>query len=354
MLYRDNHIERRSLAMTTMKRWEMDGLGRNRLQLRDAALPVPRAGEVLVKVAAAALNYRDKLVIDSGMGLALDFPFTPGSDLAGSVVALGEGATRFKTGDRVISTFVPDWIEGTPPGSARIPPYRTLGGAEPGVLAEYVAFPEDWFVAAPQRLDDAEASTLPCAGLTAWFALVERGRLHAGETVLVEGTGGVALFGIQIAKAHGAEVIVVSGSTDKLERVKALGADHGIDRTEKDWVEAVLQITQDNGVRHILEIVGGPHLGKAAQAAAVGGKIYQIGVFEGFDIDVPAGPLMLKNLTIQGIGVGHRRALEDLVAAADRADLRPVIDKRYAFDELPDALDHLDRGAFGKIVIEMT
>lgn len=222
------------------------------------------------------------------------------------------------------------------------------------MLAEYVAFPEDWFVAAPQRLDDAEASTLPCAGLTAWFALVERGRLHAGETVLVEGTGGVALFGIQIAKAHGAEVIVVSGSADKLERVKALGADHGVDRTEKDWVDAVLDITRDNGVHHILEIVGGPHLGKAAQAAAVGGNIYQIGVFEGFDIGVPAGPLMLKNLTIQGIGVGHRRALEDLVAAVDRTALRPIIDKHYAFDELSDALDHLARGAFGKIVIEIT
>ncbi|MFT3691209.1 zinc-dependent alcohol dehydrogenase family protein [Paenirhodobacter sp.] len=336
-----------------MKRWQMNGIGRDRLTLAEVPMPVAGPGEVLVKVAAVALNYRDKLVIEGGMGLPLDFPFTPGSDLAGSVVGLGEGATRFRVGDRVISTFAPGWIDGAPLGDARTPPYRTLGGAHPGVLAEYVAFPEDWLVRAPEALSDAEASTLPCAGLTAWFALVERGRLRAGETVLVEGTGGVALFGLQIAKAHGAKAIVVSGSAEKLARARALGADHGIDRTAEDWVEAAWRVTADRGADHILELIGGPHLARAVQTAAINGRIYQIGVMEGFDIAAPAGPLMLKNVTLHGIGVGHRRALEDLVAAVDNAGIKPVIDARYPMADLPAALDHLDRGPFGKVVVEV-
>jgi len=336
----------------TMRRWEMNAIGRDRLQLKEAPIPTPDRGEVLVQVAAVALNHRDKMVIDSGRGLPIVFPFTPGSDLAGSAVALGEGATRFGVGERVISTFTPGWIDGKRRGDARTPSYRTLGGYHPGVLADYVAFPEDWFVRAPASLSDAQASTLPCAGLTAWFALVERGRLRAGDIVLIEGTGGVALFGLQIAKAHGAEVIV-SGSADKLPRVLALGADHGVDRRHPDWVEAIWQLTDDRGADHILEIVGGAHLGKAVQAAAIGGRIYQIGALEGFEVSSPVMPLMLKDVSIQGIGTGHRRALEDLVLAVDRVSLKPVIDARYALRDLHAALDHLDRGAFGKLVIDL-
>ena len=336
----------------TMRRWEMDGIGRDRLELRDVAIPTPRRGEILVDVAAVSLNHRDKMVIESGRGLPLAFPFTPGSDLAGKVVARGEGVSRFSIGDDVISTFTPGWLDGIRQGDARTPSYRTLGGYYPGVLADYVAFPEDWFVRMPATLGHAEASTLPCAGITAWFALVERGLVHAGETVLVQGTGGVALFGIQIAKMHGAEVIVC-GSADKLARAKALGVDHVIDRKQEDVVEAVLRITGDHGADHILELAGGPHLGKAVQMAAVGGRIYQIGALEGFEVAAPAMPLMLKDVTVQGIGTGHRRALEDLVRAVERTGMRPVIDTRYPLANLSAALDHLDRGAFGKIVIEM-
>ena len=337
----------------TMQRWEMDGIGRDKLSLRTVPIPNPRHGEVLVKVSAVSLNYRDKLMTDSGMGQPLTFPFTPGSDLAGVVQTVGDGVTRLATGDRVISVFAPEWIDGAPGGNARVPPYRTLGGIHPGVLSEYVAFPEDWFVHAPSSLDDDEASTLPCAGVTAWFALVEKGHIRAGETLLIEGTGGVALLGLQIAKVRGAKVIVVSSGAKKLERVKALGADHGIDRSREDWVEAVYRLTDDRGVDHILELVGGPHLAKAVRAAAVDGRIYQIGVLEGFEVSAPGGPLMLKNVMVQGIGVGHRRALEDLVAEVDRTGIKPVIDKRYPLKDLSAALDHLDRGPFGKIVIEM-
>ena len=337
----------------TMRRWEMGAVGRNNLLLATVPVPEPKAGEVLVKVGAVSLNYRDKLVIETGMGLPLAFPFTPASDLAGRVVATGAGVTRFKTGDRVIANFIPDWIDGMRPGDARTPPYVTLGGVYPGVLADYVAFPEDWFVAAPESLDDAEASTLPIAGLTAWFALVERGAVHAGETVVVQGTGGVALFGLQLAKLHGAEAIVISSSDDKLARVKALGADHGINHRKDDWVEAVYRITRDHGADHVLEIVGGKHLARALGAVAVHGRISLIGVLEGFEISGPAGPLLLKSPVIQGISVGHRRGLENLVAAVDRTGLKPVIDCRYALKDLPAALDHLDRGPFGKIVLTL-
>lgn len=336
-----------------MKRWEMNEIGRHALKLAEVRIPEPSVAEVLVKVASVSLNYRDKLVIEQGMGLPLKFPFTPGSDLAGTVVALGAGVTRVAEGDRVIGTFALGWIDGPPRGDARTPPYRTLGGVFPGVLSEYVVFPEEWLVRAPRSLSDAEASTLPCAGLTAWFALIEKGRLRAGETVLVEGTGGVALFALQIAKAHSAHVIVVSGSAAKLERARALGADYGIDRSVEDWVEAVHGLTADRGADHILELVGGPHLAKAAQAAAINGKIYQIGVMEGFEISAPAGPLMLKNVEVHGIGVGHRRALEDLVTATERARIKPVIDACYSFSDLSAALDHLDRGPFGKIVVDL-
>jgi NADPH:quinone reductase-like Zn-dependent oxidoreductase len=335
-----------------MRRWEIDAIGRDRLTLREVPLPVPGERQVLVKVAAVALNYRDKMVVETGRGLPLGFPFTPGSDLAGEVIAAGPGASRFAVGERVISTFMPDWIDGQRPGDARTPAYRTLGGHYPGVLAEYVAMPEAWLVRAPDTLSDAEACTLPCAGVTAWFALVERARVRAGDTVLIPSTGGVALFGLQIAKAHGAAVIVC-GRAHNEARARALGADDYIDSQRDDWLEAVYALTADRGADHVLEVVGGAHLGKSVQAAAVGGHICQIGALDGFELSSPAMPLMLKDVTIHGIGTGSRRALEDLVRAVDRIRLKPAIDARYPLADLPAAFDHLDRGAFGKIVIDI-
>lgn len=336
-----------------MLRWELDGIGRENLVLRNVAVPEPSPGQVLVEVAAVSLNYRDKMVIESGRGLPLKFPFTPGSDLAGTVVGLGEAVTRFQVGDRVISTFTPDWIDGERGGDARTPAYRTLGGYYPGVLAEYVAFPQDWFVKAPDTLTPTEASTLPCAGVTAWFALVERARVRPGQIVLIEGTGGVSLFGVQIAKMQGARVIV-SGSPDKLNTARAMGADHLIDRHREDWVQAIYTLTHDHGADHVLEIVGGAHLGQAVEVAAVGGTILQIGALAGFDVSAPVMPLMLKDVTIHGIGTGHRRSLERLITAIDRAEMKPAIDTRYPMADLPAALDHLDRGPIGKIVIDLT
>lgn len=198
----------------------------------------------------------------------------------------------------------------------------------------------------------AEASTLPVAGLTAWFALVERGHVRAGDVVLVEGTGGVALFGVQIARMHGAEVIV-SGSADKLDRVTQLGADHVVDRRSVDWADTILAITGDRGVDHVLELVGGAHLGKAAQVVAVGGHIHLIGALDGFEVSTPVMPILMKDITIHGIGTGHRRALTELVSAIDSTGTKPIVGARHPFDDLPAALDHLDRGPFGKIVVDV-
>ena len=335
----------------TMQRWSMDALGRDNLKLIQAPVPQPGPGEVCVRVNAVALNYRDKMVIEGTMPIALSFPFTPASDMAGVVESTGECVTRFTPGARVISTFFPEWVDGRPTADARTLPYKTTGGYFQGMLSEYVIVNENGLVAAPETLDDAEASTLPCAGLTAWFALVERGHLRAGQSVLVQGTGGVAIFALQIAKAQGAEVFVTSGSDEKLAQAKQLGADYGINRLKGDWAEGIYELTNDRGIDHIIETVGGENLRHSLRAVAVHGRISVIGVLAGSEISLPAGELLLKSPVIQGIGVGHRRALEDFVRAVDVTRLKPVIEHRYRFNQLAQALEHLDRGAFGKIVL---
>ena len=336
-----------------MRRWVIDRHGRDSLRVDVLPIRNPAAGEVLVRVSTVALNARDTMMIDHGMGLDLDFPFVPASDMAGVVEAVGDGVTRFATGDRVISNFLPEWTDGRPGGSAQEPSYRTLGGHYPGVLSEHVCFPEGWFTAAPTTLTDVEASTLPVAGLTAWFSLVEQGGVKAGETVLVPGTGGVALFALQIATAHGAEVIVTSSSDEKLTRAKALGAAHGINRATADVAEEVLRLTGGRGANHVLDLVGGENFTRSVKTVSVGGRISVIGLLGGLELRAPTTPILLKAPVIQGIVTGHRRALEDLVRAVDRVGLKPVIDHCYPFNELPAALGHLDRGAFGKIVIDM-
>ncbi|MFE0753801.1 NAD(P)-dependent alcohol dehydrogenase [Inquilinus sp. NPDC058860] len=330
-----------------MKRWQMARFGRDSLSLVEVAVPRPGPGEILVRVGAVSLNYRDRLVAEDGMGMALQFPFTPGSDMAGTVAEAGEGVTRFAVGDRVLGTFWPGWIDGLAAG-----PRAALGGPRPGVLAEYLVLPQDWAVAAPRSLVDAAASTLPCAGLTAWTGLVEGG-LRAGETVVVQGTGGVALFGLQLARAQGAETIVVSGDPAKLERAKTLGAAHGLDRrAAPGWGRAVRDLTGGRGADHVLELAGGD-MAQTAEALAQGGRVALIGLLDGLGFSAPTIPVMMKQAVIRGISVGHRRGLEDLVRAVDLTGLEPVIGAEYGFAELPAALDHLDRGPFGKIVLRV-
>ncbi|MBO9558437.1 MAG: NAD(P)-dependent alcohol dehydrogenase [Caulobacter sp.] len=336
-----------------MKRWTLDGLGRDQLVLSEVEIPTPGPSEVLVKVAALSLNYRDKMVVESGMGLDLAFPFTPLSDLAGTVAAVGPGVTRFAEGARVISTFVPHWIDGPARGSAAAPAYPTLGGRYQGVAAEYVVLSEEVLAAAPVSLTDIQASTLPIAGLTAWFALIEEGRLAPGQTVVLQGTGGVSLFGLQIAKAAGARAIVTSGDDAKLARALALGADHGVNRLKGDWAQDVVALTGGRGADHILEVAGGDNFDRSIAAAAVRGQISVIGLLDGTELKGTVFPMLLKQLAVRGIVVGHRRALEDLVRFVDQSGLKPVIDHEYGFTDLHQALDHLDHGPFGKIVLKL-
>ena len=337
-----------------MKRWQLPALGLANLELAEVPVPTPGSRELLIRVSAVSLNYRDKLVVEGE--LLPDrptMPFTPVSDMTGEVVAAGDNVSRFKIGDRVLGNFWTQWIEGKPP-AAMIRHGLSLGGPLPGMLAEYVVLHEDVVVAAPSSLTDQEASTLPIAALTAWFALVETGHLQAGQTVLVQGTGGVALFGLQIASALGARVIVTSRSAEKLARVRALGAWGLIDTgATPDWSGAALDLTEGRGVDHVLELIGGDNVKQSAAALASGGRIAQIGFLQGGDITLSAVPMMLKRAIIQGISVGHRRALEEMIEAIDRYGIKPVIDRTYGFEEAPAAFAHLDRGPFGKVVIRV-
>lgn len=339
---------------TMMKRWQLPSFGLSNLELVHVPIPAPGNREVLVRVAAVSLNYRDKLVVEGKLlPDAPAMPFTPLSDMSGEIVATGNNVSRFRIGDRVVGNFWTQWIDGEPPREmARHG--LSLGGPLPGVLAEYVILHEDVAVSVPASLTQEEASTLPIAGLTAWFALVETGKLKAGDTVLIQGTGGVALFGLKIAQAFGAHVIVTSRSAEKLERVKALGASVVIDTTRTpDWSDAVLAATDERGVDHVLELIGGDNLRQSAAALASGGRIAQIGFMKGSEIILSAVPMMLKRAVIQGITVGHRRALEDLNRAIDEHGIQPIIEKTYSFEDVRAAFDHLERGPFGKIVVKL-
>jgi NADPH:quinone reductase-like Zn-dependent oxidoreductase len=337
---------------STMNRWEIPSLGLEKLALREVPRPVPKAGEIVVQVDAVSLNYRDAEVADNGMGNTLNFPFTPASDMAGRVVAVGESVTRFTIGDRLISAYIPGWIDGVPLSWTAAP---TQGGPIPGMLAQYVVAPAEWFVRAPRTLSAAEASTLPVAALTAWMALVELGNLHAGQTVVVQGTGGVSLFAVQLAAAHGARVIVTSGSDEKIAQAIALGARHGINRnTTPEWQHAVLELTGGRGADHILEMTGGNNVERSLQAAVQGGRISVIGLLDSDRLSLPILSLLASRASIVGIAVGPRRALEDLVRAVDLLGIKPVIDATYTFPQVPDAFAHLRRGAFGKVVVQVS
>ncbi|MGH8348797.1 MAG: zinc-dependent alcohol dehydrogenase family protein [Pseudomonas sp.] len=336
-----------------MRRWTTSSLGLSTLSLGDVPIPKPGYGEVLVKVAAVSLNFRDLLIIENGLYQTLTFPFVPGGELAGSVTAVGEGVTRFGTGDRVVSYVIPEWLEGPPPGDGRESGIKTLGHLYPGVLCEYVALPQDWLVAAPTSLNDVEASTLSVAGCTAWAAMVEQNDVKPGSTVVIQGTGGVALFALQIAKMLGATTIVTTSSEDKAQRVIQLGADHVIVRSAGDWADEVLRLTNGRGADHIIELVGGAGMAQSVAAVAIDGHIQIAGGLDEYAMSAPIPPMFHKRLRMQGIVAGPRRAFEDFIRAVDANHLKPIIAKRYAFDELPQALAHLKAGAFGKIVIDI-
>jgi NADPH:quinone reductase-like Zn-dependent oxidoreductase len=343
------------MANATMKVWQLPAFGLNNLVIGERPMPLPGPGEILVKVGAVSLNYRDKLVVNGQLLPELPaMPFVPVSDMAGEVVEVGEQVGRFRAGDRVMGNFWTQWIDGEPP-QAMLKHGLSLGGPLPGMLAQYVVLAEEVVVATPASLSDEQAATLPVAALTAWFALVEAGGLREGQTVLVQGTGGVSLFAMQIAQALGARVIVTSRSEEKLQRAKALGAWGGINTSEYPaWGDIANELTSGEGVSHVLEMIGGDNLGQSIEALGRAGHIYQIGFLGDKEVRLPAVSLMLRRATLQGVSVGHRRAFEDMNRAIDRRGIKPVIDSVFAFADVLAAFDRLEQGPFGKVVIQVS
>ncbi|MCB8877863.1 zinc-dependent alcohol dehydrogenase family protein [Acidisoma silvae] len=341
------------VLMTGMMRaWQIAAEGSEHLTLARRPLPIPGKGEVLIRVGAVSLNYRDKLVLEGSLLPEIpSLPFIPASDMAGDVIGIGQDVSRFKIGDRVTSQFWTTWTDG--PAPADLGRYG-LGGPLPGVLAEYVVLREDSILLTASTLSNVEAATLPIAYLTAWFALMEGTPLQRGQTVIVQGTGGVSLAGLQIAQAAGARVILTTRGTAKRERAMALGAWRVIDTSQTpNWADCVLAATDGHGADLILEVIGGDNLSQSITAAADGGVIGIIGFLESRDSGVPLLPLMMKHIRLQGITVGHRRAFERLTHFIDTHTIKPIIDRIYEFDDAVNAFSHLDEGPFGKIVIKV-
>lgn len=316
----------------------------------DLPEPAPGKGEVLVRVRATSLNYRDHMILTGRYRATPNLPLIPLSDGAGEVAAVGEGVTQWKTGDRVAGCFFQNWKTGsfTPETAA-----SALGGGRDGMLAELVVLPENGIVAIPEHLTFEEAATLPCAALTAWHALVSLGRVSADQTVLLLGTGGVSSFGLLFAKMHGARVIITSSSNEKLARARDLGAAVGINyRETPDWQEEVLRATDGAGVHHVLEVGGTDSFPKSLQSLGIYGRMSIIGGVSGFSGDLSFGELLGSMGTIQGIFVGNREMFQAMNRAITNQGLRPIIDRVFPFEEAPDAYNHLASGAhFGKIVI---
>lgn len=319
------------------------------LRLAERPEPKPSWHEVLIRIRAASLNYRDHMIVNGQyFGGAVQRDTIPLSDGAGEVVAVGEGVKRFRIGDRVAGTFFQVWKDG--PRSFQPP---ALGVPLDGVLAEYVVLHEDGAVALPPGLSFEEGASLPCAGVTAWNALMVAGRpLRPGDTVLCQGTGGVSTLALQFAKAAGARGIVISSSDEKLDRARQLGAAAGINyKKHPDWEKEVQRITKGCGADCIVEIGGAGTLAKSYQALAFGGKIALIGFLAGGGDSNPY-PLMMKGGSILGIGVGNTKSFEEMNRAIQANGIQPAIDKVFPFEEAPDAFRRLASGGFvGKIVI---
>jgi NADPH:quinone reductase-like Zn-dependent oxidoreductase len=325
------------------------GSGLDHLELQERPTPRAGPGQVLVRLAAASINFRDLATV-TFPGLARQ-PLIPLSDGAGVVEAVGEGVTQAKVGDLVTPNFFPYWLAGPPVPASML----ALGGTLDGVACEAIALPESGVTRAPAGWTAEEAATLPCAAVTAWRGLIVEGRLMAGQTVLVQGTGGVSIFALQFAKLAGAWVIVTSSSDEKLERAKALGADATINyAATPDWARAARDLTGGRGVDQVVEVGGADTFRQSIAACAYGGHIAVIGVLSGAVKDLSVAEIFARNVHINGITVGSREHAEQMVRAIEVAGLKPVIDRRFPLEQLPDALALMQgRGHFGKVVVDI-
>jgi NADPH:quinone reductase-like Zn-dependent oxidoreductase len=324
-------------------------IGAGGLRLEELPDPVAATGQVLVRMRAFSLNFRDLMMCKGVYNPKARLPCAPLSDGAGEVVAIGPGVTRFKPGERVVANFMPGWVEG-PPDEEKA--RSALGGGGDGLLAELVVLPEQGLVPAPGHLTLEEAATLPCAGVTAWNAVVESGGLKPGDSVLVQGTGGVSLFALQFAHMAGARVIVTSKSDEKLKRALDLGASDAINyTTTPDWDKRVRELTGGKGADMIIEVGGAGTLPTSLKAVRLGGYIALIGVLSGGG-DVNPVPILMKSVRVQGIFVGPRKMFEAMNRAIGLRDLHPVVDRVFSFDQVKDALKFMESAAhFGKVVV---
>jgi NADPH:quinone reductase-like Zn-dependent oxidoreductase len=335
-----------------VKAWQFtEGFGPENLKIVELPDPVAGPGEAVVRVRACSLNYRDLAVMRGAYGGNVRPPLIPLSDGAGEVVEVGAGVTRVKLGDKVAAIFMQDWLEGPPDD---IKANSALGGAIDGMMAEKVCLKADGLVHYPGHLTVEEAAALPCAAVTAWHALFRSGGLKPGESVLLQGTGGVSIFALQFAKMAGARAIVTSSSDVKMERLRSMGADAVINyKTTPDWDKPVRQLTNGVGVDHVVEVGGAGTLPLTSKSVRRGGHIALIGVLAGrgeFDPRL----MMLKSARLQGIFVGSREMFEEMSRAIALGRLQPVVDRVFEFGELIEALSYIASGAhFGKICIRV-
>ena len=336
-----------------MRAYEIHEFGIDKLKLVDTDEPVASPGQVAVKFHAASLNYRDVMVVSGTYNPRMKLPAIPLSDAAGEVVAIGEGVIKWQVGDRVMPLFAQKWFDGESSEEKR---KTSLGAGSrwQGVLSEFAAFDQESVVRIPAHLSYEQAATLPCAALTAWNALQVSGRVRAGETVLTLGTGGVSVFAIQFAKMAGARVIATSGSDEKLAKLKELGADETINyRTLEDWDKVVLELTDRRGVDHVIEVGGAGTLARSISSVRIAGHVAMIGALTGAAGFDPI-TVFMKAIRLQGIFVGSRAMLEDMLRAVAENALVPVVDRVFSFAEARDALNYMASGAhFGKVVIKI-
>jgi NADPH:quinone reductase-like Zn-dependent oxidoreductase len=328
------------------------GAGIDTIAQVERPMPKPLYRQVLVKVAACSLNYRDLVIARSDYRAPVRENVIPLSDGAGEVVEVGPGVLKVKVGDRVAGCFFQRWQGGTASPQVLA---SALGAGIDGMLTEYVALEEHGVVKIPAHLSFEEAASLPCAGVTAWNSIVEHGGLIAGQTLLIQGTGGVSIFGLQFARAMGITVIVTSSSDEKLKRAKALGAAHGINyKTTPDWAKAALEFTGGEGVDLVIDVGGAATLGPSLDAIRRGGKVSIIGVLSGPPAQINAGRIFAKRANVQGISVGSTQMFEAMNAAIAANNIKPVIDRVFPFEAAIAAYHHLAAaGHFGKVVIRV-
>ena len=324
--------------------------GLHNITITERPEPTPGKGEILVRIRASSLNYHDFAVV-SGMIPSPDGRI-PMSDGAGEVLALGEGVSQFAVGDKVLSLFFPQWDSGDPELKKLI---GVPGDHIDGFAAEVVAMPASAFTRAPANYTLEEAATLPCAALTAWRALMVEARIKPGDWVLTQGTGGVSIFALQFAKAAGARVIATSSSPEKLAKLKALGADHLINYKETPkWGAAAKALTGGRGVDEVVEIGGAGTLGQSISACRINGHISLIGVLTGISGEVPTAALFSANITLKGITVGSREQQEDMIAAIESNDIKPVVSDHFPLNQLQQAFElQAAQKHFGKIVVTL-